>query len=528
MNRCRRDSVAILRMRVCTHMFPGLLCLIYLTLALRHPIDTLSILTAVQDQIQLPIPHLLKRTILGKNYIRNSEFTLFLVQTFFISVSIAWLSILLLRSGDIQPHPGPSSVSSSDNSFNNLSSMSASILSSASLARHLSFVHYNVQSIKSKLDILASELSEFDILAFSETWLSATTPSSDLYLPSFKPPERKDRLGDNYGGVMLYVKQSLYYRRRRDLEPIGLECLWIELILKQKHVLFGLFYRPPNSDSLYYNSIEDSLHLAIDTGISDIIITGDFNFNLLNEETARKITSLCAQFSLSQCINDYTHYTEHSSTLIDILLVSNNKHLIASGVAEPFLEQDIRFHCPIFGIFNFAKPKFKSYLRHVWIYSQGDYNLLRAKASSFDWTSIQNTDINQHAKNISDTILSLSKSCIPNKFVRIRPSEPPWMTTRIKQQIRKRKRAFRRAKQTKTVVQWAKFKRIRNNVVSLIRESKRNIKEKLSTKLKSQPLSSRDWWRTLKTFISSDSKSKIPPLRLMALYLQMILTKRTC
>ena len=137
---------------------------------------------------------------------------------------------------------------------------------------------------------------------------------------------------------MLYVKQSLCYRRRRDLEPIGLECLWIELILKQKHVLFGLFYRPQNSDSLYYNSIEDSLHLANDTGISDIIITGDFNFNLLNEETARKITSLCEQFSLSQCINDYTHHTEHSSTLIDILLVSNNKHLIASGVAEPFSE----------------------------------------------------------------------------------------------------------------------------------------------------------------------------------------------
>ena len=51
-------------------------------------------------------------------------------------------------------------------------------------------------------------------------------------------------------------------------------------------------------------------------------------------------------FLFPSAFNDYTHYTEHSSTSIDILLVSNNKHLIASGVAEPFLEQDIRFHCP--------------------------------------------------------------------------------------------------------------------------------------------------------------------------------------
>ena len=72
--------------------------------------------------------------------------------------------------------------------------------------------------------------------------------------------------------------------------------------------------------------------------ISDIFVTGD---NLLNEDTARKFNSLCEQSSLSDCIDDYTHFTEHSFTLNDILFVSNNKHLIASGVAEPFLEQDI-------------------------------------------------------------------------------------------------------------------------------------------------------------------------------------------
>ena len=59
-------------------------------------------------------------------------------------------------------------------------------------------------------------------------------------------------------------------------------------------------------------------------------------------------------------------------------------------------------------------------------------------------------------------------------FVRIRLFEPPWMTTimkkkKKKKQIRKRKRSFRRAKQTKSPNQCAKFRQIRNNVVSLIR-----------------------------------------------------------
>ena len=52
----------------------------------------------------------------------------------------------------------------------------------------------------------------------------------------------KDRQGDSHGGVMIYVKDSIYYKRRLDLESRGIECIWIELVLKHKHVLFGLFY----------------------------------------------------------------------------------------------------------------------------------------------------------------------------------------------------------------------------------------------------------------------------------------------
>ena len=60
-----------------------------------------------------------------------------------------------------------------------------------------------------------------------------------------------------------------------DFEILGLENIWIELTFKHTRVLFGLFYRPPNSDQLYFYTLEDSIHLAIDTGMDDIIITGD-------------------------------------------------------------------------------------------------------------------------------------------------------------------------------------------------------------------------------------------------------------
>ena len=138
---------------------------------------------------------------------------------------------------------------------------------------------------------------------------------------------------------MIYVKESLFYKRRYDLEPRNTECIWIEIQLNHTRVLFGLFYRPPNSNAAYLASIEDSISLALDTQINNIIVTGDFNLDMLNNNTSRKVSELCEQFSLYQTITEPTHFTENSSSLIDIILTSDKSNLIYSGVAEPFLHQ---------------------------------------------------------------------------------------------------------------------------------------------------------------------------------------------
>ena len=185
--------------------------------------------------------------------------------------------------------------------------MSTTIFSSINTSHNLSFVHYNVQSIFRKLDILHAELNDFDILAFTETWLSPTDDTDDLLFQSYNRPERKDRVGDNRGGVLLYVKENIHYKRRLDLEIRDIESIWIELANKYKRILFGLFYRPPNSYIKYYLDIENSLHLAIDTDIPDIIITGDFNFNMLSPLTSRKINHSVLNFLFfSQLLTPYT------------------------------------------------------------------------------------------------------------------------------------------------------------------------------------------------------------------------------
>ena len=177
-----------------------------------------------------------------------------------------------------------------------------------------------------------------------------------------------------------------------------------------------------------------------------------------------------------------------------------------------FLDQQLRYHCPIYGFCKFSKPKAKAFTRHIWMYNNGNFGLLREKASFIDWHALENDDISLYASNLNSTILSLTKECIPNKSIRVRTSDPPWITTLLKRQIRKRKRLYRKAKQTNLERHWIKFRQLRNETNTMICNSKQQFYDNIAEKLKTKSLSSKDWWSTLKTFISPNLNSAIPPI----------------
>ena len=88
--------------------------------------------------------------------------------------------------------------------------MPSTVFNSLTLNHNLSFVHYDIQSILPKTDLLYAELIEFDTLAFSETWLHpAIIDIDDLIFEHYQVQERKDRARDNHGGMIIYVKEGI-------------------------------------------------------------------------------------------------------------------------------------------------------------------------------------------------------------------------------------------------------------------------------------------------------------------------------
>lgn len=70
------------------------------------------------------------------------------------------------------------------------------------------------------------------------------------------------------------------------------------------------------------------------TEINDIVITGDFNINMINSTAVRHIITLCQQYSHSQYVSAPIYYTDHSSSSIDIILTSQPIHISNAGVSD--------------------------------------------------------------------------------------------------------------------------------------------------------------------------------------------------
>lgn len=132
--------------------------------------------------------------------------------------------------------------------------------------------------------------------------------------------------------------------------------------------------------------------------------------NYLDITCRNKLKPIFSQYSLLQLIDEHTHYTETSSSLIDLIFTTNVSSVLFSGVGEAFLDQNIRYLCPVYVVFNFEKYKFKCFQRKIWKY---DSEALKENVQNFNWSALKNEDINIYA----ETLPTKFKIYVKNTFL---------------------------------------------------------------------------------------------------------------
>ena len=301
--------------------------------------------------------------------------------------------------------------------------------------------HVNVRSLCNKKDAISYILSQskLDIFCITESWLDESILDSEVQVSGYVI-ERKDRNRQG-GGVLLYIKESIKYARRSDISGASpaVENVWIEVKCSKNtvnidSVLLGCFYRPPSSDTEYFDGILDIMEKA---SLDDkhIVILGDLNYDYeFNESlSTNPLHYIENLFGLTQLITDYTRVTPTSSSLLDVILSSLPSNVRVCNNVFSFSLSD---HYLVFTCIN--APPIKGDHRTITYrcYKNFDSELFLNDVIAND--VFCSTNDNNECTYVKDTwetwksnFLCISDKHAPIKVTRVKDRHNPWINAEI-------------------------------------------------------------------------------------------------
>ena len=376
-----------------------------------------------------------------------------------IIFSILILVLLIIRSGDVELNPGPSDGP----------------------CKKLNVCHVNIRSLsRSKLKAIQVSLSKvFDIITVSETHLHQGVPDDLFDLQGFHKIIRKDRNGPG-GGVAIFIKQNIIYKRLFKYENNNTEAIWVQLNTIEGKVLLCCCYRPPtNSD--FWQCFNEILNDVKADRNKYIFILGDLNADFTTNQ-GRKLTHMLYEQNLHALINEPTRITDTTSSVLDQVITNCKNFVTKVDVLPPVSSND---HCTVSAELNFKINTEHAYKRIIWQYKDANFNDFRRALSDniFEDCFKENNDINKACTLWTEIFLNTARTYIPNKVVTIRPKDSPWYTNSLRLMKRRLQRDFRKYKKSKTPANWNKYKIARNEYQNELDNAELNYRQSLSLSL---------------------------------------------
>ena len=416
------------------------------------------------------------------------------------------LPSLLLKCGDIEENPGPTSPHQNDTSIHighvNIWSLMAPVKDQPNLK---------------KFDLVKNHISfhKYHIFGISETWLNKSDKNEDLYIPGYSLPIRRD-VGGHQGGVLVYIADNVTALRKPDIEPPNSQIICIELQLHNSKILICNCYRPPHDDIIDFCDMLDDIMTTTSGQYQNYIIMGDTNAR--NKEfwdedktttEGRILKAWLDSSNLEQLIHEPTRIMNDSRSCIDHICTSN-PYIISEAGVRPKIASD---HHPIFAVLKSKCPRPQAFKRMVWDYKRGDYDTFRKKLLDAPWYMCYNSnDIDVIVDNWIKMFISIAETCIPHYETVIRPCDKNFMNSDLREMMRKRDRLFELSKQSNNDNLKERYRILRNKIVSECRNAKAKQEQKENDTISNVDTANKQWWSLYKEMINKGKNSSVGPL----------------
>ena len=315
----------------------------------------------------------------------------------------------------------------------------------------LKLLTINCQSIASKKAEFQHTVATHkpDIICATETWLTPDHANGEIGDPDIFMEHydifRRDRTQRKGGGVLIATKKDIACERATEVEA---ECEGVWIRLKQpngKNLYIASFYRPNASDESSATGLQHSLEQIPQS--ADIIIAGDLNYPDIdwslkttkrgssNRALHDQFIDLLDDFTLEQVVQDPTR----GENILDLILV-NRTDLCTSVTVVPGISDHDAVACTL----DFRSSRRRLPTRVVPIYNKADWGSLGQHMAECHNTIANRTesmDANQMWTTFKDALQVGIQEFVPTKKAK-KPTDKPWLTTRVKRLLNKRDRLY--------------------------------------------------------------------------------------
>ena len=278
-------------------------------------------------------------------------------------------------------------------------------------------------------------------------------------------------------GMLIYIQQSLKYTSVNiDIDFEEYLCIEIKLSGNDK-LLFSSIYRSPSSTQLENQKLCELLRKICNMKYSHYITVGDYNLPKIdwrNCTTPAGPGDVHFEFieTLRDCFWEQ-HVTEptrgrsdSSPSLID-LVISNEEGMVGDiNILQPLGKSD---HSTIvFKFLGYTKGQ-KEKVRLD--YNKADYENMK-NLLEVDWDDILSGDVDNQWKVFRNRLSCAIDLCIPQKVIRnTKRKKTIFVSRKLKAKMKRKERLWKRYRLHGDEVVYEQYKRVRNQVRRLSRQS---------------------------------------------------------
>ena len=215
----------------------------------------------------------------------------------------------------------------------------------------------------------------------------------------------------------------------------------------------------------------------------------------------------------SQVINEPTNFEPNKTpSCIDLIFTNQNNILLDSGIIPSL--STFCHHQITFAKLNIKINLPPLYKRRVWHFKDAKSDLIKRSISQFDWKRVlDNLDVNQQVNILTKTLLNIFSNFIPNEIISCNYKDPPWISTEIKNMLKRKNRLFKKyTSNGRKVDDFYALNQCSAQCCELIESSKTKYLRNIGKKLNNPDTAPKVYWSWLNRLLGKVKVPLIPPI----------------